>query len=85
MAYITELLPHVAALTECEYKRLEMKHRTYDETNLVPSCNKDRSFAEIQCFPEAKVCWCVDEHGLERNGTRQAGKPRNCKVKGSGN
>ncbi|XP_078349977.1 uncharacterized protein LOC144634818 [Oculina patagonica] len=68
------------ALTKCEYKRLEMRHRHFDDINAVPRCNEDGSFVEIQCLPELNICWCVDEHGNERNGTRQEGKPTNCKA-----
>lgn len=78
------LLFHFAALTKCEYKRLEMRHRHFDDINAVPRCNEDGSFVEIQCLPELNSCWCVDEHGSERNGTRQEGKPTNCKALGPG-
>ena len=61
-----------------------MKHRGFDDIQPVPKCNEDGSFAEFQCFPDAEVCWCVDEHGHERKGTRQKGKPTNCKSTGSG-
>ncbi|KAJ7330750.1 hypothetical protein OS493_021679 [Desmophyllum pertusum] len=72
--------PLKKALTKCEYKRLKMRYRQFDE--MVPRyrCNEDGSFSDIQCFPEVKKCWCVDEHGHERNGTRQTGKPTNCRA-----
>lgn len=75
---------HFAALTKCENKRLEIKYRHSDEISVVPRCNKDGSFAEIQCSPRVNKCWCVDEHGRERNSTRQTGKPTNCKASGPG-
>lgn len=75
---------HFAALTKCENKRLEISYRHFDEISAVPKCNEDGSFAEIQCLPKVNKCWCVDEHGSERNGTRQTGKPTNCKASGSG-
>ena len=73
-----------AALTKCVYKRLEMQHRHFDDISAVPRCNEDGSFVEIQCLAVLNTCWCVDEHGSERNGTRQAGKPTNCPVSGPG-
>ena len=51
----------------------------------VPRCNKDGSFAEVQCLPATRMCWCVDKHGRERNGTRQRKKPTTCQVSGPGN
>ena len=75
---------HFAALTKCESKRLEIKDRHSDEISAVPRCNKDGSFAEIQCLPRVNKCWCVDEYGNEKNGTRKTGKPSNCKASGPG-
>lgn len=61
-----------------------MKYLWFNYIQLVPKCNEDGSFAEVQCFPDAEVCWCVDEHGQERKGTRERGKPTNCNYTGAG-
>lgn len=78
------VLFHFAALTKCEYKGLEMRYRHFDDISTVPRCNEDGSFVEIQCLHDMNICWCVDEHGSETNGTRQIGKPTNCKTSGPG-
>ena len=62
-----------------------MKNKPCDKIKFVPRCNKDGSFAEVQCLPATRMCWCVDEHGRERNGTRQRKKPTTCQVSGQGN
>lgn len=68
------------ALTKCEYQRKEMRHQSF--RGHVPRCKEDGSFAEIQCYHEVKICWCVDKEGRERNGTRQKGAPSNCSAGG---
>ena len=62
-----------------------MKNKPCDKIKFVPRCNKDGSFAEVQCLAASRTCWCVDEHGRERNGTRQKKKPTTCQVSGPGN
>ena len=62
-----------------------MKNKRCDKIKFVPRCNKDGSFAEVQCLAATRTCWCVDEHGRERNGTRQNKKPTTCQVSGPGN
>ena len=82
---LTSIFTRVSALTKCEHKQLEMKNKRCDKIKFVPRCNKDGSFAEVQCLPATRMCWCVDEHGRERNGTRQRKKPTTCQVSGPGN
>jgi len=62
-----------------------MKNKRCDKIKFVPRCNKDGSFAEVQCLAATKMCWCVDEHGRERNGTRQNKKQTICKDSGTEN
>ena len=61
-----------------------MEMRYLSPKGHVPRCDEDGSFAEIQCYPEVKKCWCVDKHGRERNGTRQTGNPTNCNTNDQG-
>ena len=82
---LTSIFTRVSALTKCEHKRLEIKNKRCDKIKFVPRCNKDGSFAEVQCLAATKMCWCVDEHGRERYGTRQNKKQTTCKVSGPGN
>ena len=82
---LTSIFTRVSALTKCEHKQLEMKNKRCDKIKFVPRCNKDGSFAEVQCLAATRTCWCVDEHGRERNGTRQNKKPTTCQVSRPGN
>ncbi|EDO40371.1 predicted protein, partial [Nematostella vectensis] len=43
----------------------------------VPRCADDGSYETVQCHDGTRYCWCVDEDGKERPGTRQTGQP-NC-------
>lgn len=42
----------------------------------VPSCTKDGSYEEVQCF--AGECWCVDSWGQELSGSRLQGRKPRC-------
>lgn len=79
---LVRILVFFTALTKCEYQRKEMRHQSF--RGHVPRCKEDGSFAEIQCYHEVKICWCVDKEGRERNGTRQKGAPSNCSEGGQG-
>ena len=43
----------------------------------IPKCEEDGSYSKIQCLESARLCWCVNENGEERKGTRTKGIP-NC-------
>lgn len=47
----------------------------------VPKCNKDGSYADMQCHSATGYCWCSDELGREIPETRVRGKSI-CGVKG---
>lgn len=42
----------------------------------VPSCTASGWYRPRQCHTALGVCWCVDEHGVERAGTRTRGHIR---------
>jgi Thyroglobulin type-1 repeat/Antistasin family len=44
----------------------------------IAQCNDDGSWKTIQCGPGA--CWCVDDRGNEKSGTRTNDKVPNCSV-----
>jgi len=37
----------------------------------VPQCEADGSFSPMQCSGSTGYCWCVDQHGIEIEGTRK--------------
>jgi hypothetical protein len=41
----------------------------------IPKCESDGSYAKVQCHGSTGHCWCVDESGKERSGTRVRGTP----------
>lgn len=43
----------------------------------IAQCNDDGSWKTIQCGPN-NVCWCVDERGNEKSGTRTSDGVPNC-------
>ena len=58
-------------LSQCERER-KLASNPLIQDIFVPECNKDGSFAPLQCFNlgSEKQCWCVDPTGQERKGTR---------------
>ncbi|XP_056378764.1 thyroglobulin isoform X2 [Hyla sarda] len=46
---------------------------------IVPTCTKDGRYEEIQC--SKSECWCVDERGLEIQGTRTQDQQPRCNSK----
>lgn len=44
----------------------------------IAQCNDDGSWKTIQCGPDA--CWCVDDRGNEKSGTRTTDEIPNCSV-----
>ncbi|XP_065054572.1 uncharacterized protein LOC135683288 isoform X1 [Rhopilema esculentum] len=43
----------------------------------LPVCKEDGSFSQIQCHESE--CWCVDDHGAEREGTKVTGENPDCR------
>ena len=46
----------------------------------IAQCNDDGSWKTIQCGPN-NVCWCVDERGNEKSGTRTSEAAPNCSAR----
>ncbi|XP_019645571.1 PREDICTED: uncharacterized protein LOC109486261 isoform X2 [Branchiostoma belcheri] len=55
-------------LTECQRENLEAV-----ESDLygiyIPQCTEDGRYLPLQCDPSSGYCWCVDQYGLEIEGT----------------
>lgn len=50
----------------------------------IAQCNEDGTWKTIQCGPN-NVCWCVDERGNEKSGTRTSDGMPNCSVSKTNN
>lgn len=75
--------------TACQHLQTIQLHQATElgqpaNQKYIVQCNEaDGSWTAIQCGP-GDVCWCVDERGNERSGTRRAnGQRPNCGVGGA--
>lgn len=50
----------------------------------IAQCNEDGTWKTIQCGPN-NMCWCVDERGNEKSGTRTSDGIPNCSVSKTSN
>lgn len=70
--------------TACQHLQSLQLHQSIEmgipaKDKYIAQCNKEGGFETVQCGPGG-VCWCVDEYGKEKGGTRTtAGRP-NCEI-----
>merc|ERR550519_3051700 len=48
----------------------------------IPKCNRDGSYAQVQCHKSTGYCWCSTKCGTKLPGTSVRGKPPKCKSAG---
>ncbi|XP_037073355.1 uncharacterized protein LOC119094399 [Pollicipes pollicipes] len=66
--------------TACQHEKAVLEERARSSgvplgRTYIPHCrNEDGHYSPVQCHPVLGVCWCVDEAGRERPGTRAAGR-----------
>ncbi|XP_043224017.1 uncharacterized protein LOC122382571 isoform X1 [Amphibalanus amphitrite] len=66
--------------TACQHEKSVLEERARSSgvplgRTYIPHCrDQDGLYSEVQCHPVLGVCWCVDEAGRERAGTRAAGR-----------
>ena len=73
------------SLTKCQ----EEKQMSEDLLNMdhppvgvfVPKCRLDGTYADEQCHASVGHCWCVDDKGVELEGTRVRGSAK-CGIPG---
>lgn len=70
--------------TACQHLQSLQMHQSIElgvpaKDKYIAQCNEDGGFKTVQCGP-SNMCWCVDEYGKEKSGTRTtAGRP-NCEI-----
>ncbi|XP_068094147.1 thyroglobulin isoform X2 [Hyperolius riggenbachi] len=67
---IYEAMKIIMSSKDCEKRK---------ENVFVPTCRKDGTYEQIQCG--SYECWCVDEQGLEVQGSRTTDKTPKCPSK----
>ncbi|XP_012944730.2 SPARC-related modular calcium-binding protein 1 [Aplysia californica] len=55
--------------------------RTQNPEVLIPTCNSDGTYSEVQCHTSTGYCWCVTRDGRHIPGTSTAGRRPRCKGK----
>lgn len=71
--------------TACQHLQSIQIHQAIElgipaKQKYISQCNDDGSWKTIQCGPNNAVCWCVDERGNEKSGTRTSTGVPNCEV-----
>uniref|UniRef100_A0A8C4ZPD4 Nidogen 2 n=1 Tax=Gadus morhua TaxID=8049 RepID=A0A8C4ZPD4_GADMO len=66
--------------THCEQHRYSTTREGPAPGAFVPDCDEDGQYRPQQCHGSTGHCWCVDQEGQERAGTRTASgtPPRDC-------
>lgn len=75
-------LSGAAGLSFCQLQKQRVLVSGYinsSSISYIPQCLDSGAFDVVQCDVELGQCWCVDQEGMEIYGTRQRGKPTQCK------
>ncbi|KAM4710680.1 nidogen-2 isoform 2-T2 [Anableps anableps] len=70
--------------TPCEHHKERVQASSSSEYPVagayVPQCDADGQYIPLQCHTSTGYCWCVDEGGQERAGTRTppGAQPKDC-------
>ena len=70
-----------SVMSKCFQERQEARKVARRESSdvLIPSCNPDGTYSEVQCHKTTGYCWCVTKDGRHIPGTSiQERRPR-CK------
>uniref|UniRef100_A0A3B3XBY3 Thyroglobulin type-1 domain-containing protein n=1 Tax=Poecilia mexicana TaxID=48701 RepID=A0A3B3XBY3_9TELE len=74
--------------TPCEHHKEKVQASSSREYPVagayVPQCDADGQYIPLQCHSSTGYCWCVNEDGQERAGTRTppGAQPRDCSKPG---
>ena len=67
---IVLIFSNLAFLENCCDEQLSSLDECGDMTGcFIPECTEDCSWEPIQCWGSTGYCWCVDENGIEIEGT----------------
>lgn len=79
---LTVPLSGTTGLSFCQLQKqriLVSRYINSSSISYIPQCLDSGAFDAVQCDTELGQCWCVDPEGMEIYGTRQRGKPTQCK------
>ncbi|XP_062534773.1 uncharacterized protein LOC134203947 [Armigeres subalbatus] len=70
--------------TACQHLQTIQLHQASElgvppKQKYIAQCDIDGSYRTVQCGP-GNVCWCVDEYGNEKSGTRVTNAEPNCDI-----
>uniref|UniRef100_A0A8D8ADW4 Papilin n=1 Tax=Culex pipiens TaxID=7175 RepID=A0A8D8ADW4_CULPI len=70
--------------TACQHLQTIQLHQASElgvppKQKYIAQCDVDGTFRTIQCGP-GNACWCVDENGNEKSGTRTIDAQPNCEI-----
>uniref|UniRef100_A0A669PA57 Thyroglobulin n=1 Tax=Phasianus colchicus TaxID=9054 RepID=A0A669PA57_PHACC len=71
----------ISCLSFCQLQKQRILVSGYinsSSISYIPQCLDSGAFDVVQCDVELDQCWCVDQEGMEIDGTRQRGKPTQC-------
>lgn len=68
--------------TACQHLQAIQLHQSIElgvpaKQKYIAQCSEDGTWKSIQCGP-GEVCWCVDESGNEKSGTRSTNRKPDC-------
>lgn len=62
----------------CLANRLQALRISLEKKPYVAQCEPNGDYTPLQCNTYTGVCWCVDERGKERVGSRTKRTPNCC-------
>ncbi|XP_070400305.1 nidogen-2 isoform X2 [Nothobranchius furzeri] len=66
--------------SQCEQHRDSLQSGGHGDGAHIPQCDSDGRYRSLQCHGSNGYCWCVDDRGQERPGTRTSPgtTPKDC-------
>ncbi|XP_025104286.1 LOW QUALITY PROTEIN: SPARC-related modular calcium-binding protein 1-like [Pomacea canaliculata] len=68
-----------SVVSKCFQERDEARKSAQRDDVLIPSCNADGTYSEVQCHTATRYCWCVTKDGRHIPGTSVREQKPQCK------